>query len=284
MHCIGERFKSNSSLNQLIYLFPQITNGGSDLSMSLAYQLACIHKCKVILVKEPSPNNNNEARELGYRISSNVSTFECDILASSQLDQLSKTIDKHYPGIDLIIDNGLVAQLAHQNVDDFITITSNKLRATINVRFSISSEFSDLSIHFSSQLLMFFVPKMKYSSNGHVVSIQSTSSDTPTPLLDTQGEIQRVVQLLTTVDSNRCHNETEHSAETTKHNVNVQLTTVLCDQSIERYNANSENGKMNLSNVAGRIISGIQRDRSLIQIKESKSLIQSIFHFFSKII
>lgn len=102
--------------------------------MSLAYQLACIHKCKVILVKEPSPNNNNEARELGYQKSSNVSTFECDILASSQLDQLSKTIDKHYSGIDLIIDNGLVAQLAHQNVCDFVTTTSNKLRATINVR------------------------------------------------------------------------------------------------------------------------------------------------------
>lgn len=63
----------------------------------------------------------------------NISTFECDILASSQLDQLSKTIDKLFDGIDIIIDNGLAVRLVQQSSNEFIASSSNKLRATINV-------------------------------------------------------------------------------------------------------------------------------------------------------
>lgn len=70
----------------------------------------------------------------------NISTFECDVLASSQLDQLSKTIDKLFDGIDLIIDNGLAVRLVQQHPNEFITSTSNKLRATINVT---ENNFSD---------------------------------------------------------------------------------------------------------------------------------------------
>lgn len=119
----------------------QITNGGSDLSLSLANQLSCVHKCKIILVKEPSLSNNNETQRTECLQTSSISTFECSILTSAQLDELSKTVDKLYHGIDLIIDNGLSpsAQSPHQNAHEFITSTSNKLRATINVRRNILS-------------------------------------------------------------------------------------------------------------------------------------------------
>lgn len=111
----------------------QITNGDSDLSLSLANQLSCVHNCKVILVKHPSPSNNNEMHRMECPAAMNISTFECDVLAISQLDQLSKTVDKLFDGIDLIIDNGLAVRLVQQNPNEFITSTSNKLRATINV-------------------------------------------------------------------------------------------------------------------------------------------------------
>lgn len=123
---------------------------------------------------------------------------------------------------------------------------------------------------FFSQLLMFFVPKMKYSLGGHVVSIQSASNGSPRPLIDTRGEIQRAVQLL-------ARNDVEASMQS----VDVQLTTVLCDQQIGRQNVNSKGNPMS---VADQIITGIQRDRSLIQIKESTSLIGTIFNFFPKIV
>lgn len=67
----------------------------------------------------------------------NISTFECSVLVSAQMDQLSKAIDKHFPGIDLIIDNGLAAQTLPQSPNEFITTTSNSLRATVNVRHQI---------------------------------------------------------------------------------------------------------------------------------------------------
>lgn len=134
---------------------------------------------------------------------------------------------------------------------------------------------------FTSQLLMFFVPKMKYSLSGHVVSIQSVSSGTSRPLLDTRGEIQRMVQLLARNDTDGYINETEApAAGALLHSFNVQLTTVLCDQNFGRQNADS---KINLSNAVDQIIGGIQRDRSVIIIKESKSLIQSVLDFFFKI-
>lgn len=62
-----------------------------------------------------------------------ISTFDCNILASSQLDQLSKAIDKLYHGIDLIIDNGIAGHVIHRNPNEFITSTSNSLQGTINV-------------------------------------------------------------------------------------------------------------------------------------------------------
>lgn len=129
---------------------------------------------------------------------------------------------------------------------------------------------------------MFFVPKMRYSLSGHVVSIQSASSDTPRPLLDTRGEIQRMVQFLATIDTDSYVNETQTSADAPMQSVNVQLTTVLCNQNVGRQNANSDDSKVNLTNVTEQIITGIQRERSLIKINESKSLIQSICNFFSK--
>lgn len=129
---------------------------------------------------------------------------------------------------------------------------------------------------------MFFVPKMKYSLSGHVVSIQSSSSDTPRPLLDTRGEIKRMVQLLATIDTNNYVDETQTSTDAPMQSVNVQLTTVLCNQNVGRQNTNSDGNKVNLTNVSAQIIAGIQRERTLIKINESKSLIQSICNFFPK--
>lgn len=128
---------------------------------------------------------------------------------------------------------------------------------------------------------MFFVPKMKYSLSGHVVSIQSTSCGTSRPLLDTRCEIQRMVQLLARTDADGYINETEApTARVPFHSFNIQLTTVLCDQNIGRQSADSE---INLMSIAEQIIGGIQRDRSIIKIKESKSLIHSFLDFFLKI-
>lgn len=228
-------------------------------------------------MKEPSPNNNSDIHQLNiHQPTANISTFECNILISTQLEQLSKAIDKLFDGIDLIIDNGLSVHTVHQSSNEFITSISNSLLATINVRCSLFIFVAKYStIHaFVSQLLMFFVPKMKYSLGGHVVSIQSASSDMPIPLFDPCGEIQRLVRLLTT-------NNTGASIES----VPVQLTTVLFNRNDGREgSASNTNSKMDVTNVVEQIIAGIQRNRSLIQIKESTSLMQTILNFFPKII
>lgn len=123
---------------------------------------------------------------------------------------------------------------------------------------------------FRLQLLMFFVPKMRYSLNGHVVSIQSSSNTGASkPLLDSS-EIQRVVQLLASTDTQTYTNEIDVSTGAPVH---IQRSTVLCDQ--------FPNSK-NLADVTEQIIAGIQHERSLIKIENSKSLIQFVCSFFFK--
>lgn len=119
----------------------QITNGDSDLSLSLAKQLSAAHKCRVILVKEPSTNNNHEIQRPESHQTSDISTFECNILASSQLDRLCQAIDKHFNGIDLLIDNGHATHHICRTPEQFITATSDNLRATINVSTNESRKF-----------------------------------------------------------------------------------------------------------------------------------------------
>lgn len=122
---------------------------------------------------------------------------------------------------------------------------------------------------------MFFVPKMKYSLNGHVVSIQSASSGTSKPLLDMKHEIQQMVQQLTTVHPNECFGETGAPIS----RANVQLTTVLCNRTNGRADARSKSNQTNLTEITEQIISGIRRERSLININHSKRLIDFVFNF-----
>lgn len=93
-----------------------------------------------------------------------------------------------------------------------------------------------------------------------------------------------MVQLLARTDTDEYINETDAPAAGAPiHGFNVQLTTVLCDQNIGRKSEDSKGSDISLLNVVEQIVGGIQRDRSIIRIKESKSLIQSSMDFFLKI-
>lgn len=68
--------------------------------------------------------------------SAGISIFHCNILDNDDLEKLSQTVQSTFDGIDIVIDNTMNAVFSTIKSDDcreFIDVTSEKLRTTINV-------------------------------------------------------------------------------------------------------------------------------------------------------
>lgn len=219
-----------------------------------------------------------------------ISTFHCDILTNDDVEKLGQTVQDSFNGIDIVIDNGtksIFSTISSDDCREFIDVTSGKLRTTINVRraliFQIDFDFFFLiKILIYFQMLMHFIPKIKYSKCGHFVSIQPMLSNRK-PLLS-YGEIKTLINLLTD------NSQSTFALDLFNRQQKIHLTTVLwnCyDQSNTNsidgnFNGNNNNCYFEIKEVSERIIDGIKANRSVVNINKTYNLSNSIRTYFRK--
>jgi len=228
-----------------------ITNGDSALSHELSTQLARVHNCHVVLISNKKSSALNRADDNG-RANSLVSTYQCNVLDNAELAKLAQTMDDNFGGVDLVIqNNSLTKSISSNDCANFIDYTSNGIRETIN-------------------LLMHFIPKMKYSSRGHFVSIQSNGRGVK-PYLETNSEINALLRDLT-VDfpiSDLPDNKPKISS--------VIFKKQKCDNS---QLSNGDDLMLNQREIAEAIINGIEYQQSVIRVSDRRSLIGYIWKMF----
>lgn len=116
--------------------------------------------------------------------------------------------------------------------------------------------------NFSLQLLIHFIPALRHSTRrGHFVTIQSEAGGAR-PFLETSPEIKELIRNL--------HVDGDH--------VKPRMPNELCLSTVV-YNDNKSDNKLfkklelNLCEIAGRIISGIQSEKQVVVVSERRSLI-----------
>lgn len=241
-----------------------------------------------------SDNHKNIQSESIQPKSAGISVLHCDILDNDDLERLSQTIQDTFNGIDIVIDNATKSIFEAINKDDcraFIDSTSAKLRTTINVSKVLYESFISLTIlifdsmcflfRFNqfSQILMHFIPKLKYSNCGHFVTIQPILSNQK-PLLSSYHEIKELINLLS-------DNQQSTFALDFFNKQKIRLTTVLwdCDDATNipaatnghnnNNNNSNNNGQLDIGQISERILDGICLDRSVVHINKSINPIAS---------
>lgn len=150
------------------------------------------------------------------------------------------------------------------------------------MKFKLSIELIPINLclilHFNFQMLMHFVPKLKYSKCGHFISIQPIISNKK-PLLSSYREIKDLINLLT-------ENQQSTFAFDLFNKQKIRLTTVLwnCDMTTVACNGhnNNNNNQADIKQITERILDGIRADRSLVHINKSLNLISSTRTNFQK--
>ncbi|XP_055297186.1 uncharacterized protein LOC129565893 [Sitodiplosis mosellana] len=242
-----------------------ITNGDTKLSQELAERLSSKHNCHVILVKGKTTSGLQNQPDSIPPQTAGISVLHCDILDNEDLERLSQIVQDTFNGIDIVIDNATKGIFNAVNKDDcraFIDGTSEKLRTTIN-------------------MLMHFIPKLKYSKCGHFVTIQPIISNQK-PLLSSYREIKELINLLS-------DNQQSTFALDIFNQQKIRLTTVLwnCDDTTTipvAYNGHNSNNnnQADIEQISERILDGIRADRSVVHINKSGNLIGPIRNFFQK--
>lgn len=131
---------------------------------------------------------------------------------------------------------------------------------------------------FLFQMLMHFVPKLKYSTCGHFVTIQPITANKK-PLLSSYREIKELINLLT-------DNQTSYSFDLFNKQ-KIRLTTVLWNfedfvNNTLQCNGHNNNNQPDIKQISERILDGIRADRSVVHINQSINLIGFIRNFFQK--
>ncbi|XP_031629518.1 uncharacterized protein LOC116344850 [Contarinia nasturtii] len=231
-----------------------ITNGDTALSQELAAQLSSKHECHVILVKKKIDKIKSKSELLSPN-SAGISVLQCNILDNEDLGHLSQTIQDTFNGIDIVIDNttnGIFSAVKSDDCRAFIDGTSEKLRTTIN-------------------MLIHFVPKLKYSKCGHFVTVQPIISNKK-PLLSSYREIKELINLLT-------DNQQSTFALDLFNKQRIRLTTVLWNyENVHNNNIN----QTNIKQYSERILDGIRANRTVVHINNSINLIASIRNYFQR--
>jgi len=228
-----------------------ITNGDSDLSYELSTQLARVHNCHVVLITNGRTSTPNRTNGNGRPINSLISMHQCNVLDNAELAKLAQMMDDNFGGVDLVIqNNSLITTSPSNDCAHFIDSTSNGILETIN-------------------LLMHFIPKMKYSSRGHFVSIQSNGKGV-TPYLETNAEINTLLRHLT-VDfpiSDLPDSKPKISS--------VIFKQQQCDNS----QLSDDELMLNQREIVESIINGIEYQQAVIRVSDRRSLIGYICKMF----
>lgn len=71
--------------------------------------------------------------------SAGITTLHCNVLDNADLEKLGDTIQESFGGADIVIDNGIsnILNTTNQDCGTFVDLTSERLRATINVSIYI---------------------------------------------------------------------------------------------------------------------------------------------------
>ncbi|XP_037030356.1 uncharacterized protein LOC119070138 isoform X1 [Bradysia coprophila] len=223
-----------------------ITNGNSQLSQEIARQMINNHQCKVILVFEPDahiPKTDDKCVSF-ERI------YQCNFLDHNQVRELRDNILRNDGTIDILIENGKMPTTSNATIsifsfppERFIEETSNRIIITLN-------------------LLINFIPSLKHSARrGHFVSIQSEPSGAR-PFLETSAEMKELCRRLS-IDND---------------NLKPSIPNELCLSTVV-FNDNKSDNKLfrklelNLCEIAGTIIKGIQSEKKVVVVSERRSLI-----------
>jgi len=232
-----------------------ITNGNSKLSQEIARQMIQNHQCKVILVFEPNGQlpSKNDCKSFSFE-----RIYHCNFLDHNQVKKLRDEILQNDGTIDIIIENGRLPNSSNApfsifsfSPDRFIEETSNKIIITLN-------------------LLIHFIPTLKHSTRrGHFVTIQSEASGAR-PFLETSAEIKELMRNLNADDDN---------------NMKPRMPNELCLSTVVYNDSKSDNKlfkklELNLCEIAGAIIRGIQSEKQVLVVSERRSLI----NYFLKLI
>lgn len=283
---LGIRFACNAVviiISKFCFSF-KITNGNSKLSQEIARQMINNHQCKVILVFEPNvqlPDNKNDCKTI-----SSERIYRCNFLDHNQVKQLKNEILQNDGTIDILIENGKMSTSSSDvplsifqsfSPEQFIEETSNKIIITLNVSVFLTVSIfnilcSGMIKHFFFfflilQLLIHFIPALRHSTRrGHFVTIQSEENGAR-PFLETSPEIKELIRSLNVDGDNvkpRMPNE-------------LCLSTVVYNKSDTKLFKQLE---LNLCEIAGTIIRGIQSEKQVVVVSERRSLI----NYFLKLI
>lgn len=127
---------------------------------------------------------------------------------------------------------------------------------------------------------MHFIPKLKYSKNGHFVTVQPIISNKK-PLLSSYREIKELINLLT-------DNQQSTFPLDLFNKQKICLTTVMWNDDNVTNNQITINGHNNninqadIKKISKQILDGIRADSSVVHINKSLNLIKSIRNFFYK--
>lgn len=99
----------------------------------MAKQLSSVYDCNVIIIKNPSNNDNFILNNIPR-----ITTYECDVFSSDKLSNLSKMLDKTSTTIDLFINNGVtlpesIANSPESECQHTVTTIGDNIKARINV-------------------------------------------------------------------------------------------------------------------------------------------------------
>lgn len=117
----------------------------NEVSEALTAQLTDHYHCRVVLIRPPGQRKNaRTASPMILQLPHLCTVYECNVRDSDELHTLQERIRKDVGYVDVVIENGIPtktggAQSSTAAVVDvcrFIEKSSNRIRATLNVKMS----------------------------------------------------------------------------------------------------------------------------------------------------
>ncbi|XP_059618689.1 uncharacterized protein LOC132263119 [Phlebotomus argentipes] len=218
-----------------------ITNGTSLLSRELHHQLTARHQCQVVLLSDCKGISTVAKFDL---TNGNVVNLNCDMLCHQQMNTLVEYVWNELGSVDAIID--IEEEVQSGDVCDVVQQTGTNIQRFLN-------------------LVGNFAPKMHQSGGGQIVTVRS-NINAAGACISSRDDVQNMLQLLT------------HS-QATNFIANIQLTTVFLNRQGRAFDVGDLmqylgiTPELTLTEVADRIIKGLQTGRDNIEIKSRRSLI-----------
>lgn len=111
----------------------------NEVSEALTAQLTDHYHCRVVLIRPPGQRKNaRTASPMTLQLPHLCTVYECNVRDPDELHTLQERIRKDVGYVDVVIENGIPTKRTAAVVDvcRFIEKSSNRIRATLNVKIS----------------------------------------------------------------------------------------------------------------------------------------------------